>query len=130
MTMPAETKSCCEKQPSTNRVKPKTYVPKFDSWSSGEKIILQGDLPGVDPAQIEIEYDDGTLTLRGSVNERFPHRGGLRQEYGVGNFERKFNLGDGIDADAISAKFSGGVLTLHLPFVAKVKPRKIEVKQE
>ena len=51
----------------------------------------------------------------------------LRQEYGVGDFYRTFRVSEQIDASRISAQYAAGGLTLHLPKVEAVKPRKIKV---
>jgi HSP20 family protein len=50
------------------------------------------------------------------------------REYGVGDFQRNFEVGEQIDAERISAEYSDGVLTLHLPKVVAARPRKIAVK--
>ena len=49
-------------------------------------------------------------------------------EYGIGDFYRSFTISETIDAEKISAELHNGVLTLHLPKVEAVKPRKIAVK--
>ena len=45
-----------------------------------------------------------------------------------GDFYRAFEVSEAIDPKRIFAEFRDGVLTLHLPKVEAVKPRKIEVK--
>ena len=52
----------------------------------------------------------------------------LRQEYGLGDFRRTFRVSEHIDSARISAEYHDGVLTLHLPKVEAVKPRKIQIK--
>ena len=51
----------------------------------------------------------------------------LTQEYGVGDFRRSFRLGDGFDASQISAEYRRGVLTISVPRLAAVRPRKVPV---
>lgn len=130
MTTTEATKCCGGKSTACaqNKVENRsTYRPKFDMWYREGRVFLQGDLPGVAPEDLEIEYEDGTLTLRGSVVNRVPASGILRREYGVGDFQRQFTLGHEIDADSITAELEGGVLTLVLPLVGKAKPRRIDV---
>jgi HSP20 family protein len=52
----------------------------------------------------------------------------LRQEYGVGDYRRSFRLGDGFDASQITAELARGVLTVRVPRVAAVRPRRVEVR--
>ncbi len=104
-----------------------TYRPKFDWWVGDDGVVLKGDLPGVSPEQLELEYEDGTLSIRANVRDRLPETGVLRREYGIGNFQRKFQVGHEIDASAITAHLDGGVLTLVLPLQEKAKPRRIDV---
>jgi HSP20 family molecular chaperone IbpA len=51
----------------------------------------------------------------------------LRQEYGVGDYRRSFRLGEGFDASQISAEYRRGVLTIRVPRLASVRPRKVPV---
>ena len=52
----------------------------------------------------------------------------LLREYGTGDYYRTFQVSEAVDASKITADYSDGVLTLHLPKTEAVKPRKIEVK--
>jgi len=52
----------------------------------------------------------------------------VRQEYGIGNYRRSFRLGDGFDGSAISADYRRGMLTIRVPRLAAVRPRKVEVR--
>ena len=52
----------------------------------------------------------------------------LVREYGVGDFHRAFQIGEGIDAAKIEAEVNNGVLTLRLPKSEAAKARTIEVK--
>jgi HSP20 family protein len=51
----------------------------------------------------------------------------LTQERPAGSFMRQLSLGDGIDADSITATYENGVLSVTIPVSEKAKPRKIEV---
>jgi len=52
----------------------------------------------------------------------------VRQEFGIGDFRRSFRLGEDFDASQITADYRRGVLTIHVPRLAAVRPRKIEVR--
>lgn len=107
----------------------RVYHPNVDILESANELTLLADMPGVGPDDIEIQFENGTLSIYGKVK---PRRGegvnDLLQEYGIGDFHRTFQVSETIDASGITAECADGVLTLHLPKVEAVKPRKIEVK--
>jgi HSP20 family protein len=107
----------------------RTYVPAVDILELPNELLLLADLPGVTPEQIDINYERGQLTLSASVPPRQPESHNyLSREYGVGDFFRTFQIGDGIDASHIQAEVRDGVLTLHLPKAEAAKSRRISVK--
>jgi HSP20 family molecular chaperone IbpA len=105
-----------------------TYVPRFDIWENDDELLLYGDMPGVEPENLDIRFENDQLTLHGKVAPRQKGINFVYGEYGVGDFHRSFTIGESIDSAKISAEMHNGVLTLHLPKTEKVKPRRIEVK--
>src|SRR5690348_3630189 len=80
------------------------FVPLVDIVETGEGYTLYADLPGVKPADLNITYENGELTIEGKVVPRQP--GGqkyLVQEYGVGGFRRSFRIATDVNADGIRA---------------------------
>ena len=104
-----------------------SFTPRFDIWEGEEELVLYGDLPGVAVEDLDIRFENHELTIHGKVAPRYEGEY-LFGEYGIGNFDRTFTVGEAIDAEKISAEVRNGVLMLHLPKSAKVKPRRIEVK--
>ena len=119
-------------RPTDSKAVPKraNYLPAFDIWKAEDRLILQGDVPGVGPDDLDIRFEEGILKLTATVAPRLPSKGVLRSEYAVGNYERHFSLGDEIDAERISAQLSNGVVTIELPIAEKAKPRKIEIRMQ
>jgi HSP20 family protein len=105
------------------------YVPDVDVLETPEEMILVADLPGSSSSDIDVRYEDGELTLHGKVGDRSPGQArALVREYGVGHFNRAFTIGEQIDAGKITAEYTRGTLTVHLPKVETAKPRTIKVK--
>jgi HSP20 family molecular chaperone IbpA len=104
-----------------------TFTPRFDIWENDQEYVLAGDLPGVDPAELEVRYENQELTIHGKVAPRHDDARYFAVEYGVGDFHRGFRLGELIDGEAIAAELKGGVLTVKLPKRAEARPRKIAV---
>ncbi len=103
------------------------FTPRFDIWETDDGLVLCGDLPGVDPADLDIRFENRELTVFGRVSPRHAGRHERYTEYGVGDFYRTFTIGESIDASKISAELKAGVLTLHLPKTEAMKPKRIPV---
>lgn len=106
------------------------WLPAADIVEEAAQFLLHIDLPGVDPAAVEITADQSLLTIRGSrePQHRENHEGYRRVERLSGNFQRRFTLPDSADAHNIRAKVNNGVLEVAIPKLAQVQPRKIQVQ--
>lgn len=114
-------------EPEPTRETP-TYQPLFDILEHENELTLYGDLPGVGQYDLDIEYKNEQLIIRGRVASRNKQLEALRQEYGVGDFQRVFAIGEAINAEAINAEVHNGVLVVHLPKSDAAKPKRIAVK--
>lgn len=100
----------------------------MDLYRDGDHYILNADLPGIDPGSVDIDVDGQLLTIRAERTVRGAEGvKWLTREREGGSFLRQLNLGQGIDIDAISARYENGVLSVSIPVSEKAKPRKIEV---
>jgi HSP20 family protein len=105
------------------------FRPDVDIVETPDELLVLADMPGLGTDLIDIRFEDGTLTIHGRVPSRQPADVRfLLREYAVGDFFRTFRVSENIDASRITADYSGGVLTLHLPKSEKAKPRKIAVQ--
>ena len=104
------------------------YTPRVDIYESADEVVLQCDMPGVKPQDVDVRFENGELSLHGKVQPRQAPAEYLEEEYGVGDFYRSFTIGEEVDAAKISAECRDGVLTIHLPKQEKVKPKRISVK--
>lgn len=104
------------------------YQPNVDICDRGTEILLALDMPGVAAASCDVAFEEGVLSVQAKVPPRQLPGRQLVQEYGVGDYRRAFRLGDGFDASLITAEYRRGVLTIHVPRLAAVQPRKIEVR--
>ena len=122
-----------KRETTTTEVEPthggRTYVPTVDIVENKDELLLIADVPGATRDGVDIDYERGRLTVQARVEPRqSPERTNYAlQEYGVGDFSRSFQVGEGIDAGKIHAEIAEGVLTVHLPKAAELKPRRIEV---
>jgi HSP20 family protein len=105
------------------------YRPLVDIVEDAQELRILADMPGVSVDSLDIDFHDGLLTITGRVPQRQGEAAAnLLTEYGVGDFHREFRVGESINAAGIHAEYADGVLTVHLPKVEAVKPRKISVQ--
>jgi HSP20 family protein len=106
-------------------------APRFmpmDLYRSGDHYVVHADLPGVDPGSVDVNVDGGTLTIKAQRSGRTEESvDWIDSERFAGTYMRQLFLGDGVDADQISATYHNGVLTLSIPVAEKAKPRRIQV---
>lgn len=106
-------------------------APRFmpmDLYRSGDHYVLHADLPGVDPGSVDVQVDNGTLTVRAERSARTEESvEWLTSERFTGSYMRQLSLGDGVDADRIAATYENGVLTVTIPMAEKAKPRRIQI---
>ena len=106
------------------------WTPAVDIEEEDGRFVIRADVPGVDPKDIEVTMEKGTLTVRGERNleNKEEGEGGYRRvERAYGSFYRRFSLPDTADADSISAASNHGVLEVVIPKKAAVQPKRIEV---
>jgi HSP20 family protein len=104
-----------------------TYRPNVDIADCGSELVLVADIPGSVAEQIDVSFDDGVLAITATVRGRPQAGNPVRQEYGVGDYRRSFQIGEGFDGRQTAAAYRNGVLTVRVPRLAAVRPRTIPV---
>jgi HSP20 family protein len=107
-----------------------SWIPAIDIREEEKQFVLHADLPGVDPANIEVTLDNGVLTIRGrrELTERDERKGYRRVERVSGEFFRRFSLPDTADSNSVKARCTNGVLEVVIPKQPQVLPRRISVE--
>jgi HSP20 family protein len=105
------------------------WVPAMDLVEHDDQFVLRADLPGLSEGDVNIEVEDGVLTVSGERKAEHDQRerGFYRVERQFGKFSRTLTLPDGIDGEQIKASFSNGVLEVWIPKPEQRKPRRIEI---
>ena len=106
------------------------WRPAVDIKEEENRFLIQADVPGVDPKDIEITMENGVLTIRGerTGETREEVEGYTRVERLRGSFYRRFSLPDTADSDRIEAQGKNGVLEVIIPKKEKAKPKRITIK--
>ncbi len=104
------------------------YRPTADVVEYPDAFRVLLDMPGAKTDDVEIQVAEGVLHVTARIDSRQePGKKFLLREYGVADYRRSFQVGDQIEVQHITADYAEGVLSLHLPKVAAVQPRKIPV---
>lgn len=106
------------------------WLPAVDIKEEDDAFVIHADVPGVDPKDIDVQMENGVLTIRGERkwDKEEEKEGYKRVERVRGSFFRRFTLPDTADAENITAKVDKGVLEIRIPKHERVRPRKITVQ--
>jgi HSP20 family protein len=106
-----------------------SWAPAVDIYETENEVILTAEIPGIEEKDIEIKVEDSTLTLRGErkFEKETKEENYHRIERAYGSFFRSFTLPTYVDQDGIEAQHENGVLKIHMPKRAELKPRKVKI---
>ena len=104
------------------------YLP-VDVYETPEEIVVRAHVPGVTPEHLEVNYQQGVLSLRAKSDLPETHESWrwYVHELSTGEVVRQIQLPRTIDVDKAKASFENGVLTLALPKAAEAKARQIPI---
>jgi HSP20 family protein len=106
------------------------WSPAVDIKETNTDLLVDLELPGLKPEDVEITADNGLLTIRGE--KRGERKEGEENRYHLvertyGSFMRSFTLPHGVDEDQIQAEFDNGILSIRIPKAALPQPKKIQI---
>lgn len=107
----------------------KGWTPAVDIYETDQNLVIKAELPGIDPKDLEVRVEDGTLYLKGErkyereVKEESYHR----VERSYGSFARTFSLPRTINTEDIKADYKDGILTLTMPKREEAKPKTVKI---
>ena len=101
-------------------------APPIDVRETDDAYIVEADLPGIDPNQVEVTIEGRTLTVRGSFTDESERQEGnyLLRERRQGQFMRAIALPAMVDADQVSSSYENGKLTITLPKASQNRARR------
>ena len=106
------------------------WHPSVDIFENKDQIVLEAELPGMKPEDVDISIENNVLTLHGE--RRFEKKDESdnfhRVERSYGSFTRSFTLPPTVSSEDANAEFENGVLRLTLAKREEAKPRRIEIK--
>lgn len=113
-------------EPSTQR----PWAPSVDILETENELVLKADLPDVSMNDIDIQIENGTLSLKGERKFEKEQKdvGYHRIERSYGSFARYFSLPDTVETAKVSADYKNGVLSVTLPKKEVAKPKSVKVQ--
>ena len=107
-----------------------TAYPKVNVYEYDDKVGIVAEIPGLNKKQLNVDVEDGILTISGDKHSAFENDGAkvLRKELKESSFKRSFELGEMLDGKNISANFKDGILSVSVPKIEPEKPKKHTVK--
>ena len=106
------------------------WLPATDIVENQSDFLITVDVPGYKQDEIEVQFEDGILSLSGKKEAVTEEKEGsfIRKERTQGSFKRSFNVDSTVDVENVEASLSEGVLRLRLPKAESKKPRTIPIK--
>jgi len=104
------------------------YVPPTDIFETQDELMVVLEMPGVEKKDIIVGLENDRLRVEGRIDfKKYEGLDPLYTEYNVGHYARAFTLSSKIDQEKISAQIADGVLTVTLPKVKELQPRRITI---
>jgi HSP20 family protein len=104
--------------------------PAVNMIEDDNNLFFEAELPGVLAADLNVTVADNMLTIFGSRTLQTPEDStALRRERSTKQFERVMRIPSGVDADAIDATLSDGILTITLPKLEGTRTRRVAVRE-
>jgi HSP20 family protein len=106
------------------------WSPQVDIFENKNEIVLEAELAGMKPEEVEISIENNVLTIHGERKfEKNDESDNFhRVERSYGSFTRSFTLPPTVRSENATAEFENGVLRLTLAKREEAKPRRIEIK--
>lgn len=110
--------------------RPSAWSLALDVTESDDNFMVKASIPGINPDDLEITFSDNVLTIKGEAFETEESEETVwhLRERRFGAFQRSITLPTPVNVDDIDASYQDGVLTLTIPKVEEVKPRRINVR--
>lgn len=104
------------------------WTPPIDVYEADNELIVRVELPGMDREAIAVELEDDVLAISGVRPRIEPEGARLRHAECVsGAFRRRFRVGVPMEAEGVRARYTNGVLEVHLPRAETMRQQRISL---
>jgi len=110
----------------------RTWVPPVEISQQGDRLMIFADLPGIRKEDLQVEIQDGVLTIEGERREESEQEEGTgyrRTERRYGHFYRSIQLPEDVDPNDAQASIHDGVLEINIPAPRRQQGRRLEIQE-
>lgn len=106
------------------------WMPMLDVHQDGDDLVIEAELAGVDPKDVEITIENSVLRIAGTREEDSKVEEGnwIRRERFSGRFERQVSLPQEIDPDAVTASAKNGIIEIRVPYPSAPEPHQVQLQ--
>ena len=106
------------------------WVPTMDLLENKDEVVVNCEIPGIEPKDTEISFIGDTLSIKGTKKEEKEEKNDTyyRMARRYGNFSRTVRIPTAVHSEKIKAQYKNGVLKITLPKKEEVKPKEIKVE--
>ena len=106
------------------------FVPAVDMYEDKNNVIVETQLAGIDPENVNISIENDVLCIRGRGEKKseVEDKNYYRKEIRRGSFYRSVQLPTHVDGDKAVAQADDGVLKITIPKAQETKPKSIKIK--
>lgn len=114
-----------------NGALPTSWTPAMDVSEDEQGLLLELEIPGLAPEEVEVTTEQGLLTIRGEKSATRQREGvrSLVTERTHGRFVRTLQLPQGVNESEVEAEFTNGLLRIRVPRAALPQARKVEIRR-
>ncbi|NCN25314.1 molecular chaperone [Candidatus Falkowbacteria bacterium CG10_big_fil_rev_8_21_14_0_10_37_14] len=107
-----------------------SFVPSIDMYEGKEAVIVEAQLAGIDPEQVEISIENDVLCIKGESEKKseVEDKNYYRKEIRRGSFFRSIQLPTHVLGSEAEAVATDGVLKISIPKAPESKPKQIKIK--
>jgi HSP20 family protein len=105
------------------------FAPNCEAFYRDGHLVVRAELAGVDPASVDVRLTGSTLTIAGERRgPEVPADDRIFGEIAYGRFERTLELPEGLNAEQVKARWTGGILEITIPVAQAALPKKVPVE--
>ncbi len=111
-------------------IKEAEFIPPVDVYEKGDNVIVETQVPGIEPEKVDISVEDDKLILKGKSEKKseVEEKDYYRKEVRYGSFYRVVGLPTKVIGDKAQATYEDGLLKIVIPKAPVAKAKKIKIK--